>query len=176
MEHSMLVKFKSLFKQMDLTEGKVWKVILKFSIPIVISYLLQQLYTIIDAAICGQTLNAYEVAGVNDTYALSFIFLQFAFGCTAGFSVILSNKVGEGNMKAARNSFATQIVLSFCVCILLTIIGILCINPLLSLIGVTPSTNAANQEVYKAAYTYILIIFAGISVQFFYNFICIFFC
>lgn len=164
--------FKGLFQQMDLTKGTVWKVILKFSLPIVLSYLLQQLYTIIDAAICGQTLNVNEVAGVNDTYALSFIFLQFAFGCTAGFSVILSNKVGEGNMSAARKSFATQIVLSSVVCVVLTVIGILCINPLLSLIGVAPSDNAGNQEVYRAAYTYIFIIYAGIAAQFFYNFIC----
>ena len=76
-----------LFQPIDLTQGSCWKTILIFSIPIIISYLLQQVYTISDAAIVGQTLAAAEVAGVNDTAPLVFIFLQFAFGVSAGFCV-----------------------------------------------------------------------------------------
>ena len=69
----------------DLTQGPCWKVILLFSLPVILSYLLQQVYSISDAAIVGQTLTAAEVAGVNDTNSLVFIFLQFAFGVSAGF-------------------------------------------------------------------------------------------
>ena len=53
------------------------------------SYLLQQVYSISDAAIVGQTLTASEVAGVNDTTSLAMIFLQFAFGASAGFCTCL---------------------------------------------------------------------------------------
>ena len=60
-------KIKELFKPLDLTNGRVWKVIVSFSIPILISYLFQQIYTIADAAICGQFLNENQVAGVNNT-------------------------------------------------------------------------------------------------------------
>lgn len=62
----------------------------------ILSYLLQQVYTISDAAIVGQTLTAAEVAGVNDTTSLIFIFLQFAFGVSAGFCVITSCCVAAG--------------------------------------------------------------------------------
>ena len=58
---------KSLFGPMDLTKGTCWKTILIFSLPVILSYLLQQVYSISDAAIVGQTLTAQEVAGVNDT-------------------------------------------------------------------------------------------------------------
>ena len=81
----MTKKRLSLFQPIDLTEGTCWKTIFLFSIPIIISYLLQQIYTISDAAIVGQTLAADEVAGVNDTSPIAFIFLQFAFGGSAGF-------------------------------------------------------------------------------------------
>ena len=74
----------------DLTQEPCWKVILLFSLPVILSYLLQQVYSISDAAIVGQTLTAAEVAGVNDTNSLVFIFLQFAFGVSAGFCVITS--------------------------------------------------------------------------------------
>ena len=65
---------KSLFGPMDLTKGTCWKTILIFSLPVILSYLLQQVYSISDAAIVGQTLTAQEVAGVNDTTSLVFIF------------------------------------------------------------------------------------------------------
>ena len=57
----------ALFQPVELTQGECWKTILAFSFPIIVSYLLQQVYTISDAAIVGQTLTAQEVAGVNDT-------------------------------------------------------------------------------------------------------------
>ena len=62
-----------LFHPLDLTQGTCWKTILVFSLPVILSYLLQQVYSISDAAIVGQTLTAQEVAGVNDTNALVFI-------------------------------------------------------------------------------------------------------
>ncbi|MDD6226927.1 MAG: MATE family efflux transporter, partial [Bacilli bacterium] len=155
--------------QIDLTKGKEWKQLLLFASPIILSYLLQQVYTISDAAICGQTLSANEVAGVNDAAPLIFIFLQFAFGCTAGFTVITSNRIGNNDYKGVRKSFACQIVLCLIVTLLLTVISILCIDPMLNLINVT---KEANIEVYNAAYSYCLVIFLGIIAQMYYNFIC----
>ena len=72
----------------DLTQGTPWRVILRYAAPIMLSYFLQQIYVLTDAIICGQVLSAPEVAGVNDTSPLTFIFLQFASGCTTGFSVL----------------------------------------------------------------------------------------
>ena len=50
-----------LFHPMDLTQGACWRTILLFSLPVILSYLLQQVYSISDAAIVGQTLTAQEV-------------------------------------------------------------------------------------------------------------------
>ena len=110
---------KSLFGPMDLTKGTCWKTILIFSLPVILSYLLQQVYSISDAAIVGQTLTAQEVAGVNDTTSLVFIFLQFAFGVSAGFCVVTSCQVGARNQAGVRRSLATQIILSAALTVLL---------------------------------------------------------
>ncbi len=162
---------KALFKPVDLTKGKIWKVITIFAIPILLSYLLQQIYTISDAAICGQFLNANEVAGVNNTSNITFIVLQFAFGCTAGFSVVTANKIGQNDISGARKSLLVQIILGFIISIILTIIAIIAINPLLNFIGVK---KEANVEIYNAAYTYTFIIFIGSIAQVFYNLACSF--
>lgn len=165
---------KSLFKQMDLTKGNIIKNILLFSIPILLSYLLQQVYTISDAAICGQFLNANEVAGINNTSNLVFMVLQFAIGITSGFSVITSTLFGHHNEEGIRKSLAVQIKLSIYISILLTILATLMIKPLLSLIGLNESTSQIQNEIYLASYTYILVIYLGVSAQIFYNLICSF--
>jgi drug/metabolite transporter (DMT)-like permease len=113
----------ALFQPVELTQGECWKTILAFSFPIIVSYLLQQVYTISDAAIVGQTLTAQEVAGVNDTSSLIFIFLQFAFGVSAGFCVVTSCNVGAHNPAGVRRSLTTQIVLSAALTVILTVLG-----------------------------------------------------
>ena len=163
---------KSLFGKHDLTNGCIWKTILVFCLPIFLSYLLQHFYSIADNAICGRTLSSSEIAGVGDTGSISFIFLQFAFGCTAGMSTVMSNKIGENDIDGARKAFATQIVLSVVICAVVTGISLACIDPLLKLIGVAPSENSVDNEVYTAAKTYITVICGGMAGQFFYNSVC----
>lgn len=165
---SAKTSLKNIFKPVDLTTGKPWKVLLLYGAPIMVSYLLQQLYVLTDAIICGQVLDASKIAGVNDTSPLTFFFLQFAFGCTAGFSVITANYVGLGDKKGVRKSFATQIYLSLIISVILTAVSIACLPYLLNLINVTPD----NKDVYDAAYDYCFVIFIGIFAQIGYNFIC----
>ena len=165
---SLKEKLKKFMQPVDMRVGKEWKVLILFSLPIIFSYLLQQVYIISDAAICGQTLSSDEVAGVNDVSSLIFIFLQFAFGCTAGFGVITSNRFGEGDESGVRRSFAAQIVLSAVITVILTVVSVLSLKHMFAWINVTPE----NPEVFKAAYSYCLVIFAGIFAQMFYNFVC----
>ncbi len=162
---------KSLFRPIDLTEGKIWKVIALFTLPIFLSLLLQQIYVITDAIICGQFLSANEVAGVNNTSNINFMVLQFAFGCTAGFSVVSANKIGQRDIKGARQSLLVQVILSTIISIILTVIGVLAIRPLLAVIGVKEEYNL---EIFNSACTYILIIFIGLFGQIFYNLACCF--
>lgn len=170
----MISAIKKMFQPIDLTKGCIWKTIIWFSIPILLSYIFQQIYTIADATICGQFLNANQVAGVNNTGNLTFIVLQFAFGCTAGFSVMTSNMVGRKDSDGIRKSFAIQILLCLFISLVLTIVAISAINPLLSLIGLSASSNPVQNEIYSSAYLYLLIIFAGTISQIFYNLICSF--
>lgn len=159
---------RRLSQPVDLTAGTPWRVILRYAVPIMISYLLQQIYVLTDAVICGQVLSAEEVAGVNDTFPLTFIFLQFAFGCTAGFSVLTAGCVGAGDRQGVRRSFAAQIYLSLGISVVLTVLSVVLLPWMLGLIHVTP----INKTVYDAAYIYCLVIFLGIFAQMGYNFIC----
>ena len=170
MENSNKLRLRAMFQPVQLTQGQCWRTILLFSLPIIVSYLLQQVYSISDAAIVGQTLTAAEVAGVTDTTPLVFIFLQFAFGSSAGFCAVTACRVGTHDDEGVRRSLATQFVLSGALTVTLTALALILLDPMLAWINVTPD----NPAVYNAARSYCSIIFAGIGAQLFYNFICSF--
>ncbi len=122
--------------------------------------------------IVGQTLSESEVAGVNSSTPLVYIVLEFGIGCTAGFSVVISEKIGMKDKAGVRKSFFTQIVLCLAISAILTAIGIALIPTMLGWLGISPSSvDNAMQNEYVAAYTYLFIIYAGIVFQVFYNLI-----
>ena len=155
---------KNLFKPVDLTKGRPLKVILIFMTPILLSLFFQQIYTISDAAIVGNNLEKELVAGVNQSYSLVFIVIQFAFGCTSGFSAISSQKMGQNDLEGVRKSFAAQLLMSLIISIILTIVAVCCIPFLLNFIGSVEGTKT-----YTAAKEYIFIIYLGLFTQIFYN-------
>lgn len=156
--------FKKLFSPVDLTKGKPMKSLLIFMLPILLSLVFQQIYTISDAAIVGQTLSKAEVAGVNDVYGLFYIVIQFSFGCAAGFSVISSQKAGENDEEGIRKSFAAQILLSAIIAVVLTVVFVPLVPSLLKVIGLDE-----NNSVFPYAKQYLSIIYIGLFTQVFYN-------
>lgn len=167
----VLTSIKNLFKPADLTKGNVVKVLLVFMIPIMLCALFQKIYTFVDAAIIGMNCDSEIVAGVNACGPLVIIFLQFAIGCASGFSVILSARVGIHDEDGIRKSFVHQIVILAFITIILTAVGLICIDPLLKLVGLDPAKGANYAAEYEAAKTYLTIIYSGIFSTTFYNMI-----
>ncbi len=167
---NILKKFKQLFDPIDLTKGNIWKDILIFSLPIMLSTLLQKIYSLIDTIICGQTLTDAAVAAVTNTTTIVILILQFSIGCASGFSVVLSKKIGQHSLEGARKSIWTQIVLSVIITIILSVVGCLVLDYLLAWIGIYPSeTDPYMQAEYEAAKTYLLIIVGTSFSQIIYN-------
>ena len=73
-----------------------------------------------------------------------FIFLQFAFGVSAGFCVITSYYVGMHDERGVRRSLATQLLLSAALTVVLTALALVLLDPMLAWINMTP----AHHEVY----------------------------
>lgn len=167
---NILKKFKKLFDPIDLTKGSIWKDIIVFAFPIMLSTLLQKIYSLIDTIICGQTLDDPAVAAVTNTTTIVFMVLQFSIGCASGFSVVLSKKIGESSLEGARKSIATQIFLSIIITIILSVLGCLLLDYMLAWIGIYPSaSDVYMQAEYEAARTYLLIIIGASFSQIIYN-------
>ena len=166
----MWQKFRKLFDPVDMTKGNITKGILVFLIPIVLSLIFQQIYTLTDTIIVGQTLGEAEVAGVNSSAPIVWIIMQFAIGASSGFSVVTAERIGGGDEEGARKSYLTQIILTSIISVLLAVIALPLIDPLLAWIGiVSGSGNEAMQLEYEAAKTYISILYIGTFSSAFFN-------
>ena len=145
-----------------MTTGNPMKIILKFTLPIFLGNVFQQLYNIADAVIVGKFVGNKALAAVGSTGTIMFLIYGFVVGMTAGFTVPTAQKFGAGDMKGMRRTVAGAGVLSLVVGALLTMLFMLFMKPLLTLMN-TPS------DIFKDAYGYIMIISGGILAQMLYN-------
>jgi putative MATE family efflux protein len=108
----------------DLTIGNEYKVIFKFSIPILIGNLFQQLYNIIDSIIVGKFLGKIYLAAVGFSFNIILLLLALSMGITMGTSIIISQYYGAKDMNSIKKAIDTSYVFSFILSIIVTILGI----------------------------------------------------
>ena len=148
----------------DMTAGNPAKLICMFSIPLLIGNLFQQFYSMVDTAIVGRFVGVNALAAVGATGIMSFLIIDFVLGLTAGFAVPIAQTFGANDKDKMRHYVAMSIYLSIALSIVVTILAVFLAKPLLELMN-TPA------DIIDDAYTYIVIIFAGLSTTVFYNMI-----
>lgn len=137
----------------DMTVGNPVKLIISFSIPLLIGNLFQQLYSMVDAVIVGQFIGVDALAAVGTTGALSFLILGFVMGMTGGFSVLVAQRFGAGDYDEMRHTVAMSAILSVALCVVMTFISMVFCWQLLEIM------NTAD-NIIGMAYDYIIVIFA----------------
>ncbi|MGM9522755.1 MAG: MATE family efflux transporter [Oscillospiraceae bacterium] len=146
----------------DMTKGSPLRLILLFSLPLLIGNVFQQFYNMADTIIVGRTVGVDALAAVGSTGSISFLVLGFVIGTTSGFSVITAQRFGAGDQDGVRRSICTSIVLSASLTLILTTLSMSLAMPMLKLMN-TPS------DIIDGAYNYIIVIFGGIFASYFYN-------
>lgn len=146
----------------DMTKGTPWKLILSFSIPLLIGNIFQQLYSMVDTIIVGRFVSVEALAAVGSTGSMSFLVLGFVMGITSGFSVITAQRFGANDEDGVRRSVAISIELCLIATILLTIVSVLGADPMLRMMN-TPA------NIFEDASLYITIIYAGLFASVYYN-------
>ena len=148
--------------QTDMTMGSPVKIILNFTIPIFIGNMFQQFYSMADTIIVGKFVGTKALAAVGSVGTIMFLILGFLQGLTAGFSVLTAQRFGAGDMAGMRKTVGTAAVLSVGITIVMTVGSMLAMKPLLMFMH-TP------EDIFQDAYTYIMIICAGIAASVLYN-------
>ena len=80
--------------QSDMTRGNPLSIIIRFTIPLFIGNVFQQLYNMCDTIIVGRFVGQNALAAVGSTGTIMFLILGFCSGLTSGFTVLTSQRFG----------------------------------------------------------------------------------
>lgn len=140
----------------DMTSGNPTKLILGFAVPLLLGNIFQQLYNMVDSIIVGRGIGVDALAAVGATGSINFLVLGFVIGLTTGFSILISQYYGAGDMDEMKRSVTMSVYLSIGATILITAVSVLGARPLLEIMN-TPA------DILEDALAYIIIIFWGIG-------------
>lgn len=146
----------------DLTKGKISSVVLGFFFPMLLTNMLQQIYTVADTAIVGKGLGDDMLAAVGNMSSLTFLIFGFAMGLSNGFSIIIAQDFGAGDYRKLRRSVAASLKLSIIFTVILTFASVASLE---FLMDVMQTDKLIIDDSLKYGY----IIFYGFAVTMFYN-------
>lgn len=146
----------------DLTKGKPSILILTFALPIFLGNLLQLAYSLVDTRIVGSFLGEDALAAVGATTTLSNLIVGFLLGLCNGFAILTAQYFGAGDMERVRKSLAEALKMGLAVAVLLTVVGLVFLQPILRFLNVP-------EELLGIAVEYIFVIIAGLVATLLYD-------
>ena len=150
-------------KVSKLTTGNIFKTLLLFSLPMILSVTLQQFYNICDSMIAGKMISDNALSAVSATYPITVVYLAIAVGYGVGANIVTARFIGEKNYIKAKSSIYTSLITIASLAIIIGLLGIILLKPLLIML------NVSNQPYYDDAYTYLLFYTCGMLFLFIYN-------
>lgn len=148
--------------QVDMTYGDISKQLFMFTIPILLSQILQQFYNIADTAIIGRYIGTDALAAIGSTGLLISVIVNFFIGLSTGVSAVIANQFGANEYDKLKKSISTSLTVSVLLGIVFTIGSLIFMKPIINILQ-TP------KGVYSLAIDYLKICFLGITFQLLYN-------
>ena len=146
----------------DMTTGSPLKNIIRFCLPLMVGNLFQQFYNMADTIIVGQFVGKNALSAVGSVGPLNFMIIGTVIGLCTGFAIPIAQRFGAQDIQNLKKYVANIIYTSIVVGVIFTCVAVLFARPLLEILN-TPI------ELRDEAYSYIVVIFAGIGATMLYN-------
>lgn len=146
----------------EMTSGPCLPLIFNFTLPLLLGNMLQQTYSLIDAAIVGKFLGINALASVGASTSVVFLILGFCNGCCGGFGIPVAQKFGARDYVSMRRLVSVSLKLAGMMSVGIALITCLLCAFILRIMQ-TP------ENIFQDAYWYLLITFIGVPCTFFYN-------
>lgn len=146
----------------NMTEGSPGKLILGFSMPLMVGNTFQQLYTVVDAMVVGQILGVSAMAALGAADWMNWMMLAIVQGLAQGFSIRMAQEFGAGEEKKLRRTVGNAAVLSVISALVLAVVSQFIVEGVLRLLQ-TPDS------IFQDARTYLRIMYLGIPVVMAFN-------
>ena len=118
----------------DMTVGNPAGLILRFSLPLIVTNLGQQLYMIVDGAIVGRGVGVKALAAVGATDWIYWLILWAVIGLTQGFATFVSRYFGKNDPVQINKAISMSVYLSLIISAIFMLVGILGARPILVLL------------------------------------------
>ena len=146
-------------KDMDLTRGKLGKMIVRFVIPLALTGMLQQMFNAADVAVVGRFAGKNAMAAVGSNSSIVGLLINLFVGLATGVNVVIAQSTGEKNFKRIGKEVHTSIILAVTGGVSLLIIGELIAEPLLIWTSIPV-------EIFDMALLYLRIYILGLPILF----------
>lgn len=149
-------------ENVNLTEGVIWKSLLTFTLPLLLSALLQQLYNTVDLLIVGRFAGKIDMAAIGASGAITVLVVALFMGLSTGASVLVAQHYGAKDRAALSKVVHTNFAIALYGGLVLTIFTVIFTPQFLAWIDTPP-------EVMGPAVRYLRILFAGLIPVMVYN-------
>jgi len=136
----------------NLTVGPPTRLILLFSIPLLLGNLFQQVYVLVDSAVVGRMISLDALAAIGTTGRMSFLIVGFSWGATAGFAIPVSKAFGADDFAQVKRNIASSLIVSGFVTIAITAAGLIWGDALLRLINTPPELMQMASEYQRVMF------------------------
>ncbi len=146
----------------EMTSGAALPLLFSFTMPVLLANLLQQTYSLIDAAIVGKFLGIDAFSAVGASTSVIFLIIGFCNGCCAGFGIPVAQKFGARDYSTMRRYVSISLQLAAVMSVVVAVVTGICCRDILRVMQ-TP------ENIFHDAYLYLLVTFIGVPCTFFYN-------
>ena len=131
----------------NMTEGNPVRLLLAFSVPMLIGNIFQQLYNLVDSVIVGQFIGAQALAAIGATGSITFFFFALCNGIGAGGGIVTSHFFGEGSTEKVKNCIANTAYIMLVIPTTIGVIAFFAAGPILHLLN-TPESIISDSKMY----------------------------
>lgn len=154
---------KSETNLISITDGNLWLNIFKFSLPLMLSNILQVLFNMSDIAVVGHFAGSVALGSVGSTALIVALFTGFLIGIGSGVNSIVARYYGAQKTSDVSESVHNSFIVSLVVGLVLMVVGIVSSHDLLKLLN-------TKDELFTGAVLYLRIYFLGMPAMAVYNF------
>ncbi|QEH67045.1 MATE family efflux transporter [Cellulosilyticum sp. WCF-2] len=131
----------------DMTKGSPTRLLLMFSIPMLVGNLFQQLYNMADTVIVGKFVGENALGAVGATGSIGFLFFSLSFGLAAGIGIVISQFFGAGEIDKVKKAIATSLYVMAISALVMGVIGIVTARPIMIMLN-TPDVMLDDAVLY----------------------------
>ena len=146
----------------DMTIGSPMRAIFRFAVPLILGYILQQMYLIIDTVIVGRWIGVNALAAVGASTSIMFLIMGFCNGSCAGFAIPVAQAFGAKDFLKMRTYVSNSYRIAATFAVVITLLSCIFCKKILHLVN-TPL------EVFDDAYIFLMLQFAAIPFTIAYN-------